>query len=315
MSNPVMDRILHRWHIKVLSIVLATVLFWLYRTSSMEERFFSIPLEIQLDESFVIAQDHINNVRISLRGNEEIYSILEEDITAVVDFSRNKQEGSYREPVQIYKGGTALAVENLEIRVEPGEMVLYQEEKVERSLTVEPSLKGFPSLGYELTQFFVSPSSVTVIGPRSQMEDLDSIKTETIDISERYEDFTVSSRLEKPTPQILFPGGEVVEFRGVIGEAILVRTISNITIALVDLSPGLVPAEELTQGSITLQGSQLDLEKLKEEDISFILDCSGLNRPGTYFLPLQVDLPLDLTVLNYLPRTISLELKEVSKDG
>lgn len=300
---------LNRWHIKVMSLLLAMVLFWLYRTSSMEERFFSIPLDIRVNDSFVIAQEHINNVRISLRGSDEVYSILEEDITALIDFSRHDKEGSYREPIQIYKRGSALEVESLEIRVEPGELVMQLEEKVEMSLPVEPSLKGFTSLGYELSQFFVSPSSVTVVGPRSVMEGLDKIQTETINIGERYEDFTVSSRLVKPGATVSFPGGEVVEFRGVIREAILVRTLANIPIGLLDLPSFLVPSGEAFQGSITLQGSQLDLEELKDGDISFTVDCSNITRPGVYKLPIRVDHPAHFTVLNYLPRELELELK------
>jgi len=309
MSIKLFDRMLNRWHIKVMSLLLAMVLFWLYRTSSMEERFFSIPLDIEVNDSFVIAQEHINNVRISLRGSDEIYSILEEDITAIIDFSRHDKEGSFREPIQIFKRGSALGVEDLEIRVEPGELVMQLEEKVEMSLPVEPSLKGFPSLGYELSQFFVSPSSVTVVGPRSVMEGLDKIRTETIDISERYEDFTVSSRLVKPGATVSFPGGEVVEFRGVIREAILVRTLANIPVGMIDLPSYLVPVGEPLQGSITLQGSQLELEELKEGDISFTIDCSNITRPGVYTLPVRVDLPAYFTVLNYLPREMELELK------
>jgi len=303
----ILDRMLNRWHIKVMSLLLAMVLFWLYRTSSMEERFFSIPLQIEVNENYVIAQEHINNVRISLRGSEEIYSILEEDITAKLDFSRHQREGSYREAVQIFKRGTALAVENLEVRVEPGELVLQLEQKVEKSLPVEPSIKGFPSLGYELSQYFVSPSSVTVVGPRSQMNRLEVINTETINVSERYEDFTVSSRLVHPSPMVEFPGGEVVEFRGVIDEAILVRTLSGINIGLVDLPSDLQPESDQLQGSITLQGSQLELEELNMDDIVFVLDCSEIEQPGVYDLPVSVDLPGNITVLNYLPRTVTLE--------
>jgi YbbR domain-containing protein len=307
-SNVILDRMLNRWYIKVLSLLLAMVLFYFYRSSSMSERVFSVPLEIHVDDSYVVAQDHINNVRIFLRGGEEIYTVLEEDISAVVDYRSHKQEGGFREPIQIFKSGSALSVSDLEIRVEPGDLVLYLEEKVELSLPVEPSLKGFPSMGYELTQFFTSPSSVTVIGPRSQMDGLKAIYTETINISQKYEDFTVSTRLVKPSPQVLFPGGNVVEFRGVIHEAELVKTLSNIPLALVDLPPGLKLQGELLKGSITLQGAQLTLEALEEGFISFTLDCSSISRPGSYTVPIRVNIPPDLSVLNYQPRNITLEI-------
>ena len=55
--NPrqLLERIAHNWPVKVLSVALAVLLFLFYRISSLEERFFSVPLDLRINENLVPA--------------------------------------------------------------------------------------------------------------------------------------------------------------------------------------------------------------------------------------------------------------------
>jgi hypothetical protein len=177
-----------------------------------------------------------------------------------------------------------------------------------RSLIVRPELSGFPALGYDLTQFFVSPSSVTAVGPASQMSGMTELKTEIIDLSGRRNDFTVTTRIVRPSPQIRIPGGEVVEFRGVIDEAVIIRTIADREVVVFDLPEGLRIDGELPRVSLKVQGSQLTVEGARPQDMTFYVDGSQIRRPGTYVLPLEMDIPTGLAVLQIVPRDISIRV-------
>jgi YbbR domain-containing protein len=304
-----LDRIMHRWHIKVFSFFLALVLFWFYRVSSLDERFFSVPLNLEMNPSYIPAGDYPSHVSITLRGtSEDIFSVLEEDISASADFSLHGIEGRFREPIVINKKGTALNNGEMEIRVEPGEVVILQEEKLTRTLPVDPTLSGFPSLGYDLSQYFVSPSSITVVGPRSEVEKLQSLSTEPIDLSGKYEDFTATSRLKYPSSLVFFPGGDVVEFKGVIEEALLVKTIANIDVTLLNFNSDLTMATAIPKGSVTIQGNQAQVEALDQGSILLFADCSGLDKPGEYSIPVRPQISGDTVLLNWLPREITITL-------
>jgi len=140
------------------------------------------------------------------------------------------------------------------------------------------------------------------------MAKLTDLKTELIDLSGRRNDFTVTTRLMLPSSQIEIPGGQIVEFRGVVDESVVIRTIAEREVVIFDLPEGLRIDEELPTVSLTVQGSQLTVEGSKPQDMTFYIDGSAISRPGTYVLPLKMDIPTGLAVLQLLPREVTIRV-------
>jgi YbbR domain-containing protein len=307
-------RLIDNWPVKILSLFAAIILFALYRINTLEERFFTVPLEIQINDNFVSFDNSVEKVRIRIRGNQEdIYSVLEEDVEVYIDLKSKVSEGEFQAPILIRKKGSALNVKNLEIIVDPIYARTHLEEKLTRSIAVQPKLNGFPLVGYEMEKYFISPSAVTVTGPRSQVEDLQFIPTEDIDLMGRYEDFSVRSRLIHISEDISFLVGDVIEFTGIITERIVIRTISDIDIISVDLRENLLINEILPNATIKVQGTQQRMEKIKLQNLQFTIDCSAISSPGTYNLPVSVDIPDDLTVLTYNPPKVEFSVVSISE--
>lgn len=292
------------WMAKIISLLAAVVLALMYQINTLQERVLSVPLTIQTGENFAVTGDAPKNVRVSLRGSEEqIFSVLDNEVRAVADFSGSNGEGSYKAPIRIlFDKEIPMEEDTLEIRVDPEDVTIYQEEKIIRSLEVNPVLVGFPPNGYELVQYFITPTTVMAQGPRSQMEGILSVGTEEVDLTNRYDDFSLSTRLVSPGENVRFPGGDIVEIRGVVDESVIVQTLTNLATITVDLSSDLVITEALPEISLTVQGSQLQLEKLRPRDFHFFLDCSDIAVPGTYNLPIRADVPAGIAVLKYFPR-------------
>lgn len=307
--------IFDRWLAKILSILAAVILSLFFQISNLEERYFSIPLQIITNDGLSASGNYPLSVRVNLRGSEEmIYSILDDDLSAIADFTVYESEGSFKVPIKVvFDSSFGPQSETMEINVEPAEITVFQEKKITRSLEILPSLTQFPPNGYELVQYFVSPTYVTVQGPESQLSEIHSIKTEEIDLSGRYDDFNVSSRLVPPGDNVTFPGGNTVEFRGVVDEAVIIQNLTNLEIVTVDLAPGFIIAQNLPEMSITVQGSQLLLEQLRPRDLHFHLDCSRIVVPGSYTMPVRVDTPEGVAVLKYNPREISVTFTERSE--
>ncbi|MDF1569040.1 MAG: CdaR family protein [Spirochaetaceae bacterium] len=303
------SRALERWPIKILCIALAVILYILFRVNTLTERQMTLPLQVLTPEGFVVSSDYPRSVNVTVRGEQDdVEGILPDDIEAFVDLVPYPEEGEYQVGVEMRKQGTALQPEALELRSRPKDIVLSLERRTVRSLIVRPELSGFPALGYDLTQFFVSPSSVTAVGPASQMSGMTELTTEIIDLSGRRNDFTVTTRIVRPSPQIRIPGGEVVEFRGVIDEAVIIRTIADREVVVFDLPEGLRIDGELPRVSLKVQGSQLTVEGARPQDMTFYVDGSQIRRPGTYVLPLEMDIPTGLAVLQIVPRDISIRV-------
>ncbi|MFW6223397.1 MAG: YbbR-like domain-containing protein [Spirochaetota bacterium] len=305
-------RLLHNWPAKALSLAAAILLLVFHDISELEERFFSVPLELELPEGYVPASSFPDNVRVSLRGeSDEIFRILEEDIRAYVDLTEHDSAGEFLEPIRVERQGTASGIEPLEIGVEPLEVAITLEETMQRVVDVEPSLTGFPPTGYELTQYRISPSTVEIEGPSSHVESIEEITTEDIDLAGRREDFSVRVRLQRPDPLVSFLGGDVVEFRGIIEEAVVLHTFEPVETVVLGLDPQLEIEGTLPSGTVRVQGRQLEVEELDPDQVQLIIDASSITSPGTYRLSARPDVPQGLIVLRYEPTEVEVTVTEV----
>ncbi|MFP3960125.1 MAG: YbbR-like domain-containing protein [Spirochaetaceae bacterium] len=304
-------RVLHNWPAKALSLVAAMLLLVFHDIARLEERFLSVPLVLELPDGYVPASEYPENVRVSLRGeSDEIFRILEEDIRAYVDLSDYDTAGVYKDPVRIDRRGTASGIEPLEISVEPQEVSVTLEESLQKSVDVEPSLSGFPPSGYELTQYQTSPSSVEIEGPRSRVEDIDTVVTEDIDLSGRRDDFGVRVRLQHPDALVRFRGGDVVEFRGIIEESVVLHTFDPVETVVLGLDPELQIEGSLPSGMIRVQGRSSLIEEIDPEEIQLVADAGEITGEGEYTLSLRPDVPQGLVVLRYEPTEVEVRLTE-----
>lgn len=308
-SRPLLRRLVSNWPAKVLSVVAALLLVVFNNISRLEERYISVPLELQLPDDLVAASSYPSRVRVTLRGESEgVQRILDEDVDAYLDLRNVETEGVVTSSVRVNRTGTALGVDPLEIYVEPAEVTLAVEEKAQKSLDVEPTLSGFVPVGYQLTGYQISPSSVEVQGPESEVAPLQVVRTEEIELAGRRNDFSVRVRLVQPSPGITFLGGDVVEFRGIVEEAVILNTFEPVETVVINLAPGLTISSALPTGSIRVQGNQLALDEVTVDQVQIVADASRVTAPGRYTLRTRPEVPPGLAVLRYEPQTVDVQV-------
>ena len=216
-KNKLLHLVIDKWPVKVLSLAAALIISIFYRMSTLETRFFTVPLRIESNDIFTPVNFLVTGVRISVRGEAEgIQTILEDDIEVYIDLSRYTSEGSYRAPVHIRKKGSALGIEPLEISVLPIEIPVILELRIRQSIPVFPVFRGTPAEGYELTNQMIIPDRVTVEGPRSAISEIIGFNTETIDLDRRFEDFTTRVNILDSDPLVTIHGDRMIEYRGTI---------------------------------------------------------------------------------------------------
>ena len=310
-TREIFEKLIENWPAKVLSLAAAVVLFLFFRIVTLEERFFNVPLDLSVPENYVPASPVPRRVRVTLKGGEEeIFQIMEEDIQAHADFSQFSGEGIYKAPVRITRQGSALAVDPLEIEVMPTEITVTFERKLSKNLDVYPVISGYPAQGYELSQYFITPSTVEVEGPESHVGNMERILTQEIDLTGKQESFTTRVQLDIDDQFVEVPGGEYVEFHGIIQEKIILETFEGVEIITIDLEPEYSIRNVLPRGSVQVQGNQNLLVSVDPGGIRLIADCSRVTAPGSYVIPVEPDVPLGLLVLNYEPQRITLEVFE-----
>jgi hypothetical protein len=307
--NKLLARVAENWLAKVLSIALAIILFVFHRTSSLENRFFSVPLTVEVNPTLIPANSYTRIVRVSLRGEAtSIYPILEDDIEAYIDLKKYDVPGLYRAPVQIRKLGTALGVEPLEISVDPIEISLELDQKMSKYIPISANLRGSVQAGYDLISYTLNPSQVVVDGPLTLLGNITGLSTEYIDLDERSEDFFLSVRILNLDPRLVIRGNGETEFHGLIQRTVPVRNFDDLPITVRNLSGSLSGEPEVKTGTVRLEGPQNQLDQFEPPPGFLYLDGSKITGPGTYTLPVQTDLPGGFTLLRQEPQETELRV-------
>ncbi|MDR0376055.1 MAG: hypothetical protein LBH85_10130 [Treponema sp.] len=301
-------KIAENWTAKVVSVVLAILLFAFHKSSSMAERFFLAPLQLEIDGNYTPSSPYDQTIRVSLRGEaNSVYPILEDDVVAYIDL-KGKTKGTYRVPVQIRKKGTALGVDPLEIKVEPGELSLTIDHKASKAAPLKTNIRGVLRNGYQLADWSLAPEQVVVDGPADVLATISELFTEDVSLDGHDSDFSVVVNILNYEPLAKIRGA-TVEFKGVVQEILAQKTYENIPISLKNLdSTRWTAILNIENGSVSIEGRQRDLDRYTALD-AFSVDCAGIQEAGSFSLPVDVNLPVYLNATASAPRKVVVTVK------
>ena len=300
-----LERFLSEWPAKILSFAAALLLFFFYRLNRLEERYISVPLAVSVNEEYVPAAPYPRTVRLTLRGEPTaLFSVAEDDLHAVADFSGFRGEGYARAPIVVERKGAAATIDPLEILADPPELALGLERKATRIVPVTPSFRGYLEPGYELLSTELSPQEIEIAGPASAVARASDVATDFIELAGRRADFTARVRLLKKDPLVQIVGLETAEFRAVVQKAIAVKSFEALDIAVEGLAPELGIEGQLPFGSLRIQSGKNDLRGFEPPPGVLYLDLSLTLKPGTYALPVAVRLPEGFTEESHEPASV-----------
>ena len=308
----ILARITEKWPAKVTSLVVAILLFAFHRMGDMQERFFSVPLQLNGSSNLVPSKPYPRNIRVILRGDANaIYYVAENDIEAYLDLAGYDEPGIYKVPVQINKKGTAFETESPEIVVDPAEITLELDTRMSKQLSISPRFQGYIESGYEMISHTLNPNQVIIDGPAKLMGGISELSTELIDLRSRNSDFSVRVHIVNPNPLFSLRGDGTAEFTGFIRELIMVKQLESLPVKIRGLSGELQARVNPSFASVRIHGIQKQMDLLDEQQI-LTVDCSALTGPGVYELPLSISVPPELVVDRKDPEfiTVTVAVKE-----
>jgi len=301
-------RLIDNWPAKVLSVALALALVVVYRVSTLSTRTLSVPLTVETSHALIPASEFPASVRVTLRGEEEgIRSIADGDIEAFINLSGHEFEGLYRSPVQIRRRGTALEVEPLEISVNPSEISVRLDRRINMVLPLVSPVQGSVASGFDLVSHSISPAEVFVSGPLGILEGISAVSTSPVVLEGRSSDFSLQVSILNPNHLLSIQEG-AAEFRGIVRPAVPVRNIEGIPISLTNLAPGLVAYWGGRTGSVRIEGSWDRIDAFSPGSGFLSVDGSAVTEPGTYFLPVIVNLPDGFNLIRQEPESLAFEI-------
>ena len=251
-------------------------------------------------------QDIPRTIKVSLRGNkDDIYSILNSDLTAYADFSDVTENGVYSKPVKVERTGSALYITPLEVQTTPSQISFKFERKTIKRIPLEPVVKGTPAEGYELSGTLLSPNFVTVEGPESVLDSITSFKTTSVDLDGHSDNFSVQVGVENRNKFARILNSDI-RLSLSIAKIMVVRTVQNVTILLARCPENLTAVPNVQAGSIKLEVNSQRADTIQASSMKLVAEMDNIKEPGTYILPLKPAVPKGMNMVGFSPDTVEI---------
>jgi YbbR domain-containing protein len=199
--------VLRNLGLKLVSVVLAVGLWLVIARDPVAEIAVQVPVELRnLPNNLEVSSEHIREAEVRVRGPERIvHRLRDSDIHAELDL-RQCQPGEQTFDLsaeQVHLPG-GLEV----VQVVPSQLHLSFDTRATRSVEVHPRVTGDFASGYTISRIDVSPSIVTIVGPKKRVQAVDSAMTDPVDVSGSMDrqTFVTHAYVADPLIQVVDPG-------------------------------------------------------------------------------------------------------------
>jgi YbbR domain-containing protein len=207
------DLLLHNWHLKLISLVLATALWAAVARQPSSEIGVSVSLEYQnIPARTELLGDTTDRVEVRLRGASSLLRTLTaQDIFLPIDVSGlalGQERVVSLRPEMVH---APLGIEV--VRVIPSQVRIVVEPTTTKRVRIEPKLSGIPEPGFMVEKVLASPDTLDIEGPESHIQDVDTIQSTVVDVRGRKGTFRETAALDisDPVIRVIRPSPIVVE--------------------------------------------------------------------------------------------------------
>lgn len=310
----IFKRITHNWYIKLLSLVLAGIL-WIYVNSIQEEeRFISVPIEVKnVPDQYLVSSELPEFVQLVLRGRDEYLSLINEgDVVTYIDLEQNSL-GETRKIVKVDRRGLPRGISIKEIT--PRLIDVLLERALRKQVKVVPVIVADLPEGYSFVDVVVEPEAVELQGPESILNETESLYTEEIDIRNLTETTVVEAHIETGNEKLSLVNSETVGVRIVIKEEFAIKRVSDLSIYPINLAEGLVADTGEPEVSALVKFPKRLEKDIKSGQVYAYVDCESITMAGDYDLPLMFQSDVEgVTPVKVEPETITVHIERAATE-
>lgn len=290
------------------SVGLAVLLWFLVSEEERSEIILSTPLEYRnLPRGFEILSDGglLTTVNVWVRGTTAtIKNLQPREVRAWVDLTG---AGPGDRIFELSSSNVQVPYDFAVLRISPSQIRLRVEQIVSRRVPVMPQLEGKPPDGYALVGTFVTPPEVEIVGPKSAVDSIKRVITDSIDVSEIRGEFSrkVNAGVENSAVRLGKTKEVVVSLRvSQIKDILTLRHVAlNVegSTATVRFTPRAVRVE--------LQAPKPLLKQVVPVQVKAVLDLKGL-KAGVYELTPRIEgLDKNVSVITVDPERVHVEIE------
>ena len=292
--------------LKVLSVVLAVLLWMIVSGEETVERGLRVPLELQqVPGGLELTGEVPATVDVRVRGASGTLSrVSTGDVVAVLDL-RSARSGRRLFPLTPDQVRAPFGVEV--VQVQPSALAMAFEPSASRQVPVVPAVDGRPAPGYVVGPMTADPKEVEVIGPESAVRRVTEALTEPVSVSGARDHVRQSVILGLIDPSLRLKNARAATVTVQIVPAPLERTLRSRPVHLRNVPPNLEAQAIPSAVELTLRGSREALARVEADDIVAYVDLAGLG-PGEYSLTVHADSSPEAGVTHVEPSSVQVRV-------
>ncbi len=261
--------------LKLLSVVVATLLWMVVTGDPVVERTMRVGLELQRAPlGLELVGGVPDTVAVRVRGPaSRLSGLAPADVSAIVDLD-GVRAGRRLFPLTPDQVTAPFGIDVMQVT--PPALPLTFEATASAVVPVRPRVEGTPVPGHSVTNVSVTPSQVRVEGPESVVRGLTEVFTELVSIERATSLVREAVTIDTSESALRLSGGATAVVTITIAADTTERTLTGVPIHLRGRASGqLMP----TVAAVTIQGASEIVRELTAGDITLFVDIQG-DMPG-----------------------------------
>ncbi|KAA0258183.1 hypothetical protein FHQ18_07260 [Deferribacter autotrophicus] len=290
--------------LKIISVLLALFLWFIVVTSDYQESTFDVPIVLDNLNKGLIAVYDTNIIRVTLKGpNYLLKTISFNDVKIKIDatvlsYGKNRYAISFND---VY---TPKGVEV--VKIEPKFITITIDKMIEKKVKVVPVFIGSPKVGFKIKKVKMTPEIVVVKGAKKSINDIQTIETLPIDITNKYRDLTYNISVKKEAGMMKITPSYVevyIEFT----EDIVTRTVELPIMVINKRNYKVKLLNEKVKVKLKGRKDIITDEKIQDA-VKIFVDVSEILEPGRYLKEVQYNDGKKIEVLKITPDKVRIEV-------
>lgn len=277
-------------------------------------------LGIKVELEDLVSRDIEIQSRVKLKYNDNIYeiskkitpssvtvqgakSIVDKISSAVIDGEENGISTDFEKNYDIkFLDSKGEEVKNIYSKIDKAKLSVVVSSG--KSVPINLKTTETPKAGLELMGYELSSNYVNIIGSSDSLANIKSVDTETVDISNLNDTSELDVKLILPEGVKVTSGQEYVKVKVILKVKENINENNNKTLNIKvnfnNLKDNLILESSSEKVSVTISGTQSELEKINESSLTAVVDLSAVTDEGTYYYDPEVSFnsPTSTTIDN-----------------
>jgi len=298
----------HNFGYKVGSLFLGIILWYFVQGEEIVELNRKIQINFITEPQVAIRGSKIRYVDATIKGPRVLQSYYtDQTIETNIIIPKGKiGNQEYRIDKHLFQGWNP----KLDIIVHDPVISVFVDRKESRAIPVRVVTQGLPTSGLTLEKVESKPTSVTITGPKSEIDRISELSTAPVDISG-------AKQSESLEAEIVFDATKGISVTPVkvltqiqLGESRINKQFSSIPIYLEGGSQSTAFSPKFV--SLVLQGTKKTMDSISRKEIRAFLDVRDLTA-GSHRRKIQVKIPQDTILIETIPNEAMVEIQNQSR--